>query len=210
MSKAQPSTSQSEISYSKERGGVSQSRGSARQIKMCEVSLLHFVVEFIYLWLITPQVCHVRPQAQNAGKNYPTCGFTCAAILSSGSTSKGNVPRPDPLVMSLRKLSLSDHRPVIHHSHQQSSRADRHTSYGQHSSGHSQSPRGITRRQTAPTDRRQVHQPLKCVVCILLPSSSLSWQILPSVSGLSEALSRWEICHMWDEMRRKVVHTGKL
>ena len=174
MPKAQPSTSQSEISYSKERGSVSQSRGSARQIKMCEVSLLHFVVEFIYLSLTTPQVCHVRPQAQNAGKNYPTCGFTCAAILSSGSTSKGNVPRPDPLVMSLRKLSLSDHRPVIHHSPQQSSRADRHTSHGQHSSGHSQSPRGITRRQTAPTDRRQVHQPLKCVVCILLPSPSLS------------------------------------
>ena len=165
MSKAPPSTSQNEISYSEERGSVRQSRGSARQTKMCEVSVLHIVVEFINLWLTTPQVCHVRPQAQKAGKIYPTCGFTCAAILSRGSTSKGSVPgpTPDPLVKSLRRLSLSDHSPDNHHSPQQSSR---YTFHGQHSSGHSQleSPRG--KRQTAPTDRRRVHQPLKCVVCL--------------------------------------------
>lgn len=49
-----PSTSQSEISYSMKQGNVSQSRGSASQIKikMCEVSMLRFpdlVAEFIIL-----------------------------------------------------------------------------------------------------------------------------------------------------------------
>ena len=30
-------------------------------------------------------------------------------------------------------------------------------------------------------------------------------------TGMScQPLSRWEICHMWDEMHREVVHTGKL
>jgi hypothetical protein len=76
------------------------------------------------------------------------------------------------------KLSLADHSPGTHHSPQQSSRADRHISHGQHSShSHSESPRGITQTAPGPTDRyrlSQVHQPLKCVVCFLLPSLSLS------------------------------------
>jgi hypothetical protein len=132
---------------------------------MCEVSLLH---EFINLWLTTRQVCHVRPKAEKAGKIYPTCGFKCAAFLTrtGSSTSEGNVPTLDPLVKSFRKLSFPNHSPDTHFSPQQSSRAERH---GQRSTfGHSQSPRGVTRRQTAPTDRHSlsiVHQPLKCVVC---------------------------------------------
>ena len=182
---------------------------------MCEVSLLHFLVvefKFINLWLTIRQVCQIRPKAQKAGKIYPTCGFKCAAFLTSSSTSKGDIPTVDPLVKSFQKLSLPNHNPGTHYSPQQSSRTDRH---GQHSSyGHSQSPRGVTRRQpeAAPADRHsltQVHQSLKCVVCFLLPSSDLSRQILHSVTGLPEALSRWEICHMWDEMCRNVVHTGK-
>ena len=153
------------------------------------VYFLDLVVKFIELWLTTRQVCHVRPQAQREGKTYPTCGLTCAAVLTSGST---NVPTLE----SFRRLSLSDHSSGTHHSSQQSSRADRHydISYGQYSShDRSQSRRGITGRQTAPTDRHrrsQVHPPLKCVVCFLLPSWSLLWQILPSVTGLPEALSR--------------------
>lgn len=143
------------------------------------------VVEFIDLWLTTRQVCHVRPQAQRAGKVYPTCGFTCAATLTSSPTSKRNAPTLDPLVKSFQQLSLSDYSPGTHHSPQQPSRTDRHSiPYGQHNShGHSQSPRGITRTQSAPTDRHrlsQVHHPLKCVVCFLLPSSSLSLKIHPS------------------------------
>ena len=173
-------------------GSSSQSQGSVSQfkIKMCDVSIqfLDLIVKFINLWLITRQVCHVRPQAQKAGKIYPTCGFTCTAILTSSPTSgsKGNVPTLDPLANLSQRQSLSNHSPGTRRSLQQSSRADRHISHGQHSShGHSQSPQGITRTQTAPTGpgrhrHSQVHQPLKCVVCFLLPRSSLWWQILPS------------------------------
>jgi hypothetical protein len=191
MPKAPSLASQSESSYSMEQSSVKQPRSSASQIKMCEVSILDQIVELINLWFTFHQVCHVRPQAQKAGKNYPTCGFTCAAILTSSPTSNGNAPTVDALVKPLQRLSLSGHIPGTHHSLQQSSRAEKHISHGQHSShGHSQSSRGVTRRQTAPTDR-QIHQPLKCVVCFLFPSSSLSWQILHSVTGLPEALSGW-------------------
>ena len=135
--------------------------------------MLDFVIEFINLWLSARQVCHVRPQAQNAGKIYPTCGFTCAAILTNSSISKKNIRIPDPLAKPFQSLSLSEHSPGTHHYPQQSSRADRHSnSHGQHSShSHSQWPRGIMRRQTAPTDRRQVHQPLKCAVCFFVAKS---------------------------------------
>ena len=145
----------------------------------CESTSLPRPCCWILQPLTTRQVCHVRPQAQNAGKIYPTCGFTCAAMLTSSPTSKGNVPILDPLVKSFQKLSLPNHSPGTHYSPQQSLRADRHS---QHSSyGHSQSPRGVTRRQTAPADHHsltQVHQPFKCVVCFLLPSSDLSRQML--------------------------------
>ena len=119
--------------------------------------------------LLGPQVCHVRPRAQKAGKTYPTCGFTCDAALTKARSSK-------------KENSLD---PRSSGTHKQPSGAQKleHDLHNQHSSHDlSQSPRqafSLRKSQTAPTDRRR-SQPtillptLTCVVSFLSPSSS-SW-----------------------------------
>ncbi|KAF8802256.1 hypothetical protein BYT27DRAFT_7197349 [Phlegmacium glaucopus] len=155
---APSSASQSEFSYSAKQGSVKGSRthGSASQIKMCDV-------------------CHVRPRVQKAGKIYPTCGLTCAAILLDSPSSRGNaIPTLDPLLSSYQNLSLSDHSPSnsSYYSPQQPSRRYRHDSRGQHRShGQARSHRGSTRTQIATNTGhhrpRKVHNP--CVVCLRKP-----------------------------------------
>lgn len=148
-----------------------QLRGSASQMKMCDVSATSFVIGFNALWLTTRQVCHVRPRVQRAGKIYPTCGFTCKTALIKRPSSKGSIPTLDSLAVSYEKLSLLDHSLVAR---QQPSQAHRHNPHDRHSPhDHPERPRGVTGMRTAPTDHRhrsQVHQ--ICVVCFLSPPSS--------------------------------------
>ena len=124
------------------------------------------------------QVCHVRPRFQKAGKAYPTCGLTCAAVLAnSPSSPRGSAPKLNPLSEQFRKLSLPNHdlghvgnHPSPQHSPREKGRNSRH--HSSQVNGNSRSLRGSTETQTTVTTGHlgQVYQP--CVVCFL---SNPSW-----------------------------------
>ena len=161
------STSASKIRYSANQGSPNRPRGSDNsQINMCDVSAtfpssllgldFKFVNEFDDSGLAPCQVCHLRPRAQKAGKIYPTCGLTCAAVFNkTGPNLEGNSLTMDLFTKSYQSFSPSYHSSGTRQPYKQ------HDSYG-----HSQSLRGSTQAATT------------CVVCFL-SLLSLSLQLLP-------------------------------